>query len=99
MKHRPAGTKVTVKEVYAGGSYSRYYSNMNHRYRGGTIKFDEASINASTKIPKVANLRFNSYYRRGENELGRNKNYIYDANASRDIARWARVQAGRRESL
>lgn len=72
---------------------------MNHRYRGGTIKFDEASINASTKIPKVANLRFNSYYRRGENELGRNKNYFYDANASRDIARWARVQAGRRESL
>lgn len=90
---------VSFNSTNAGGSYSRYYSNMNHRYRGGTIKFDEASINASTKIPKVANLRFNSYYRRGENELGRNKNYFYDANASRDIARWARVQAGRRESL
>ena len=90
---------VSFNSTNAGGSYSRYYSNMNHRYRGGTIKFDEASINASTKIPKVANLRFNSYYRRGENELGRNKNYFYDANASRDIARWARVQAGRSESL
>lgn len=90
---------VSFNSTNAGGSYSRYYSNMNHRYRGDTIKFDEASINASTKIPKVANLRFNSYYRRGENELGRNKNYFYDANASRDIARWARVQAGRRESL
>ena len=90
---------ISFNSTNAGGSYSRYYSNMNHRYRGGTIKFDEASINASTKIPKVANLRFNSYYRRGENELGRNKNYFYDANASRDIARWARVQAGRRESL
>lgn len=90
---------VSFNSTNAGGSYSRYYSNMNHRYRGGTIKFDEASINASTKIPKVANLRFNSYYRRGENELGRNKNYFYDANASRDIARWARVQVGRRESL
>lgn len=90
---------VSFNSTNAGGSYSRYYSNMNHRYRGGTIKFDEASINASTKIPKVANLRFNSYYRRGENELGRNKNYFYDANASRDIARWASVQAGRRESL
>lgn len=90
---------VSFNSTNAGGSYSRYYSNINHRYRGGTIKFDEASINASTKIPKVANLRFNSYYRRGENELGRNKNYFYDANASRDIARWARVQAGRRESL
>lgn len=90
---------VSFNSTNASGSYSRYYSNINHRYRGGTIKFDEASINASTKIPKVANLRFNSYYRRGENELGRNKNYFYDANASRDIARWARVQAGRRESL
>lgn len=90
---------ISFNSTNAGGSYSRYYSNVNHRYRGGTIKFDEASINASTKIPKVANLRFNSYYRRGENELGRNKNYFYDANASRDIARWARVQAGRRESL
>ncbi len=90
---------ISFNSTNAGGSYSRYYSNMNHRYRGGTIKFDEASINASTKIPKVANLRFNSYYRRGENELGRNKNYFYDANTSRDIARWARVQAGRRESL
>ena len=90
---------VSVNSTSAGGSYSRYYSNMNHRYRGGTIKFDEASINASTKIPKVASLRFNSYYRRGENELGRNKNYFYDANASRDLGRWARIQAGRRESL
>ena len=102
-KNDRTGGKVTgnvsFNSTNVGGTYSRYYSNMNHRYRGGTIKFDEASINASTKIPKVANLRFNSYYRRGENELGRNKNYFYDANASRDIARWARVQVGRRESL
>lgn len=90
---------ISFNSTSASGSYSRYYSNMNHRYRGGTIKFDEASINASTKIPKIAMLRFNSYYRRGENELGRNKNYFYDANASRDIKRWARIQAGRRESL
>ncbi len=90
---------VSFNSTSAGGSYSRYYSNMNHRYRGGTIKFDEASINAQTRIPKVAALRFNSYYRRGENNLGRNKNYYYDANASRDIFSWARVQAGRRESL
>lgn len=90
---------LSFNSTNASGSYSRYYSNMNHRYRGGTIKFDEASINASTKIPKVANLRFNSYYRRGENDLGRNKNYYYDANASRDIKNWAKVQVGRRENL
>ena len=83
----------------AGGSYSRYYSNMNHRYTGGTIKFDEASINAQTKIPKVATLRFSSHYRRGENDLGRNKNYYYDGNVSRDFRNGIRVQGGRRESL
>lgn len=90
---------VSFNSTNVNGSYSRYYSNMNHRYQGGTIKFDEASINAGTKIPKVADLRFNSYYRRGENQLGRNKNYYYDANASRQIKNWAKIQAGRRESL
>ena len=90
---------ISFNSTSASGSYSRYYSNMNHRYQGGTIKFDEGSVNASTKIPKVANLRFNSFYRRGTNDLGRNKNYFYDANASRDISHWARVQVGRRESL
>ena len=98
-----ASSDSTSKNDRTGGKVSGNISfnstNAGGRYRGGTIKFDEASINASTKIPKVANLRFNSYYRRGENELGRNKNYFYDANTSRDIARWARVQAGRRESL
>ena len=44
-------------------------------------------------------MKFNSFYRRGTNDLGRNKNYFYDANASRDISHWARVQVGRRESL
>ena len=86
-------------QTSANGSYSRYYSNMNHKYEGGTIHFDEASINASTRIPKTANLNFNSFYRRGENDLGRNKNYNYDASASRDFGKWARLQIGRRESL
>jgi hypothetical protein len=90
---------ISVNSTSAGGSYSRYYSNMNHRYNGGTIKFDEAGLNASTNVPKVAALRFNSYYRRGANDLGRNKNYNYDANASRDIQNWAKVQIGRRESV
>ena len=90
---------VSFNSTTAGGSYSRYYSNMNHRYNGGTIKFDEASINATTKIPKIADLNFNSNYRRGENSLGRNKNYFYDANASRNLGRWAKIQIGRRESL
>lgn len=101
-KNDRTGAKLSASTSFnstsVGGNYSRYYSNMNHRYQGGTIKFDEAGINASTRIPKIAHLRFNSYYRHGENSLGRNKNYYYDANASRDLGRWAKIQAGRRES-
>lgn len=101
-KNDRTGGKVSASTSFnstsVGGSYSRYFSNMNHRYRGGTLTFDEAGINASTKIPKVANLRFSSYYRHGKNELGRNENYYYDANASRDIGHWAKIQGGRRES-
>ena len=81
------------------GGYNKYYSNMNHRYQGGTIAFDEYNIGASTRIPKVANVRFNTFHRRGSNDLGRNKNYYYDFNVSRDIKKWARVEVGRRESV
>lgn len=81
------------------GGYNKYYSNMNSRYDGGTIAFDEYNVGASTKIPKVADVRFNTYHRRGSNDLGRNKNYYYDANISRGIKRWAKIQAGRRESV
>lgn len=101
-KNDRTGGKISASTNFnstsVGGSYSRYFSNMNHRYRGGTLTFDEAGFNASTKIPKVASLRFSSYFRHGKNELGRNKNYYYDANASRDIGHWAKIQAGRRES-
>ena len=89
---------LSFNDTSANGSYSRYYSNMNHRYHGGSIKFDEASVNASTRIPKVADLRFYSYYKRGENHEGRNKNYNYDANATRNFGLWLKLQAGRREN-
>ena len=90
---------VSFNSTNVSGGYNKYYSNMNHRYHGGTIAFDEANINASTKIPKVANVRFNSFYRHGENDIGRNKNYYYDFNVSRDIKKWAKVEVGRRESV
>lgn len=81
------------------GGYNKYYSNMNHRYKGGTLKFDEYNINASTVIPKVANVRYSTFHRRGSNELGRNKNYNYDVNVSRDFGRYARAEVGQRQSL
>ena len=82
-----------------GGSYSKYYSNLNHRYKGGNIEFDEANINASTRVPQIADVSFNAYYRRGENDLGRNKNYNYDANISRQIWGGGKVKAGNRRFI
>ena len=81
------------------GGYQKYYSNINHRYEGGTINFDEYNINASSRIPKVAQVRYSRFQRRGSNNLGRNKNYFHELNVSRDINKWARLQAGRRESV
>lgn len=81
------------------GSYSRYFSNMTHRYQGGTITFDEADVSASTKIPYVATLQFAGNYRHGKNQMGRNRNYFYDGNAERDFANIFRIIAGYRESL
>ena len=94
---RVSGT-LGFNSTSVSGNYSKYYSNLNHRYSGGTLKFDEAGINAGTRIPKVANLNFSSYYRRGSNDLGRNVNYNYDVNATRNIKNYADIQFGRRQN-
>ena len=90
---------LSFNSTNINGGYNKYYSNMNSRYEGGTIGFDEYNIGASTKVPKIADVRFNTYHRRGSNDLGRNKNYYYDANISRGIKKWAKVQIGRRQSV
>lgn len=94
-----ASGSIAFNSTNVSGSYNKYYSNTNHRYQGGTLNFDEYNINAATKIPKIANVRFSTFQRRGSNELGRNKNYNYDFNVSRDINKWARLQGGIRKSV
>ena len=89
---------LSFNSTNLNGSYSRYFSNMNHRYEGGTLTFDEATINASTKIPKVADVRFSTYYRHGKNDLGRNENYNYDVSLFRNFDNYAQLQLGKRES-
>ena len=81
------------------GSYNKYYSNTNHKYEGGTIGFDEYNIGASSKIPYVGTARFNIFHKRGSNELGRNKNYNYDAGLTRSLWRGASIYAGHRQSV
>lgn len=102
-KNDRTGGKATASfgfnSTNVSGSYNKYYSNMNNRYEGGTLKFDEYTINANTRIPKVAMVRYSLHHRRGSNDLGRNKNYYFDGNVSRDINKWAKIQAGRRQSF
>ena len=80
------------------GGYNKYYSNINNRYHGGVIGFDEYTINATSRIPKIATAKFSLFHKRGSNELGRNKNYHYDAGLTRSFGRWATLQAGHRQS-
>ena len=94
-----ASGSLSFNNTNVGGGYQKYYSNINDRYEGGTLNFDQYTINASTKIPKVAQVRYMRFFRRGSNDLGRNKNYNHELNVSKDLGRWARVQAGRRESV
>ncbi len=94
-----ASAGFSFNSTSASGSYSRYFSNMNHRYQGGTITFDEADIGASTRIPYVATVQFSGNYRHGKNDLGRNENYYYDGSVERDFANILRLRAGHRESL
>ena len=89
---------LSFNTTNVSGGYNKYYSNINHRYEGGTIGFDEYTINATSRIPKVATARFNMFHRRGSNELGRNKNYNYDAGLTRSFGKWATLQAGHRQS-
>ena len=74
--------------------YTRYFSNLDRRYSGGITVFDEAYINANTKIFDFAKVRLNGNLRRGENNTGKNLNYYYNLNASKNINNNLTLEAG-----
>ena len=90
---------VSFNSTSVSGGYNKYYMNTTHKYEGGTIGFDEYNISANSKIPYLGTARFNTYHKRGANELGRNKNYNYDAGITRALWRGSLLQAGHRESV
>ncbi len=90
---------LSFNSTSVSGGYNKYYSNTNHRYEGGTIGFDEYNINANSRIPHIGTARFNIFHKRGSNELGRNRNYNYDAGLTRTLWRGSVFQAGHRESV
>lgn len=92
-------SSVSFNDTVVQGGYNKYFSNLNSRYDGGTLNFDEYNISASSRIPYIGTARFNTFQRRGSNDLGRNKNYNYDAGLTTNIGRWATFNAGHRESV
>ena len=92
-------SSLSFNSTTVGGGYNKYYSNTTHRYEGGTIGFDEYNISANSRIPYVGTARFNIFHKRGSNELGRNRNYNYDAGLTRALWRGAMIQAGHRQSV
>jgi len=94
-----ASGSLSFNSTSVSGGYNKYYSNINNRYQGGTINFDEYNIAATTKVPKFATLSYSIFHRRGSNDLGRNKNYNFDAGGHRDFGVFGRIQAGFRRSF
>lgn len=90
---------VAFNSTSVSGGYNKYYSNTTHKYEGGTIGFDEYNIAANSKIPYIGTARFNIFHKRGSNDLGRNRNYNYDAGITRPLWRGSVLQAGHRQSV
>lgn len=74
--------------------YTRYFSNLDKRYKGGITTFDEANINAGSKFFNFAKLRLNGNLRYGKNSIGHNLNYYYNLNASKSINSKLTMEAG-----
>ncbi len=84
-----------AKEKFnANVKYTRYYSNLDNKYSGGLISFDEAYFNAGAKVFKSARLRLNGNLRYGENNLGNNLNYYYNVNLSKNLTQNTSIEAG-----
>lgn len=94
-----ASGSLSFNNMNVSGGYTKYSSNINHRYEGGSISFDQYNINASSQIPYLGTVRYSRFQRRGSNDLGRNKNYNHELNLTHDFGRWAKFQAGRRENV
>ena len=84
----------TRNKFNANMRYTRYFSNLDKRYSGGTTTFDEAYINAGANLLNFAKLRLNGNLRYGENSIGHNLNYYYNFNANKSINSKLSLDAG-----
>ena len=88
------GANYARDNLNANVRYTRYLSNLDKRYLGGTTTFDEAYINAGAKIFNFAKVRLNGNLRYGENSIGHNLNYYYNLNVNKSINQNLTLEAG-----
>ncbi len=92
---------------YIGGDYkykqfnlstglNKYFSNIDKNYDGGVISYTDGSLGMGLKLPKIANFRFSSNFRQGENTIGESYNYHWDFNVRRNF-KYFNLEAGRRD--
>ena len=88
------GANYSRENLNANMRYTRYYSNLDKRYRGGLTSFDELYFNSGMKIFNLARARLNGNLRYGENGIGDNLNYYYNFNLSRSFRQRLSLEAG-----
>lgn len=78
--------------------FRKYYSNINKRFEGGYLNFNEYSLGIHKSFQKVADFRFNINGRDGSNSIAHNSSYYYDLNISKRIKDTLTLQGGKTES-
>lgn len=89
---------VTKQNFSINARYNKYLSNLNKRYDGGLIGFDDVYLGFNANLKNFAQLRFNLNHRAGENAMARNRSYYYDLNLSKRINNYLALELGKQES-
>lgn len=79
------------------GCLKKYFSNINKKFEGGFIDFNEYSLGVHKSFERFADFRFNITGRDGSNSISHNNSYYYDLNISKRINNLY-LQGGKTES-
>ncbi len=89
---------ISGKNSGIDGTFKKYFSNMDKKFEGGLLNFNEYSLGVHKSIEKVADFRFNINGRDGANSIAHNNSYYYDLNVSKKIKDYLTLQCGKTES-
>lgn len=79
-------------------AFKKYFSNMDKKFEGGLLDFNEYSLSVNKSFEKIADFRFNINGRDGSNSTAHNSSYYYDLNISKKIRDYLTLQGGKTAS-